>query len=71
MNVKYLEYQKEFDSKTTEFCRGLISEQLEQCTEPQKDLFCRMYGGIDKITFDKMRHAYCQCRGSVENNSKK
>lgn len=62
---------QEFDGKVTEFMRGLVGEQLDQCTGEQITLFNRMYKSIDEIAVDKMRRAYYQCRKTVLENKEK
>lgn len=71
MNMNSNEFLNEFDSKGKEFKRELIRKALSGCTEKQIDLFNRMYGSIEVIKEDKMRHAYNQCRRTQETNAKK
>lgn len=59
----------EFETQTVEFKRNLIRPLLQQCTEPQKALFNRMYGSIEAIQEKQMAHAYRQCKRTVEKNN--
>lgn len=58
----------EFDNKTKEYKRELIRDILVQCTEKQQEFFNRMYGSIETIPEDKMRHAYSQCERTLLKN---
>lgn len=53
---------RDFDKIVGEFMRQLVREQLAKCTDPQIELFNRMYKNIDAIKPEQMRHAYRQCR---------
>ena len=53
---------------SNEFKREMIRESLNNCTEKQIDLFNRMYGSIEVIKEAQMRHAYNQCRRTLEKN---
>ena len=68
MNINSKEFLDEFDLKVKEFKRELVRENLNKCTEKQIDLFNRMYGSIWVIKEDEIRHAYNQCRRTVEKN---
>ncbi len=68
MNINSKEFLDEFDLKVKEFKRELVRENLNNCTEKQIDLFNRMYGSIWVIKEDEIRHAYNQCRRTVEKN---
>ncbi len=68
MNINSKEFLGEFDLKVKEFKREMVRENLNNCTEKQIDLFNRMYGSIEAIKEDKMRHAYNQCRRTLEKN---
>ncbi len=57
-----------FDEKSKEYKRELIHEILVQCTEEQKKFFNRMYGSIETIPEDKMKHAYSQCERTLLKN---
>lgn len=70
MNMNSKGFLDELDLKAKEFKRELIREALSGCTEKQISLFNRMYGSIEVIKEDKMRHAYNQCRRTVEANAK-
>jgi hypothetical protein len=59
---------KEFDAKVYDFKKELIRELLSRCTNEQVDFFNRMYGSIDDIPEEKMRHAYSQCKTTVHKN---
>ena len=68
MNLNSKEFLNEFDLKGKEFKREMVRESLNNCTEKQIDLFNRMYGSIEAIKEDEMRHAYNQCRRTLEKN---
>ena len=70
MNINSKEFLDEFDLKVKEFKRELVRENLNNCTEKQIDLFNRMYGSIEVIKEDKMRHAYNQCRRTRNLNNR-
>lgn len=61
---------KSLSKQATEFKREKIRELLNQCTEPQKDIFNRMYKSIDAIPESKMDNAYDQCCRTLEKNKK-
>lgn len=61
----------EFNAKSTEFKRGLVRELLDQCTEPQRDLFNRAYGGIEILKDDQMHGAYYLCERTLQKNMEK
>jgi hypothetical protein len=61
-------YTEEFDKKVLKYKRTLVKELLDQCTDEQKDFFNRIHGCIGKIIDDKCRHAYRQCKRTIEIN---
>ena len=64
---QYEEIGKEFDSKTGDFARNLIRELLDQLPKGYQDKFNRIYGSIETIEIEKMRHAYYLCKNSLNN----
>ena len=58
----------EFNEKVRDFKRELVADLLKRCTEKQREFFNKMYGSIETIKENKMRHAYYQCRRTVEKN---
>ena len=58
----------EFDNKSKEYKRKLVRDLLVQCTDEQQKFFNRMYGSIETISEDKMRHAYSQCERTLLKN---
>jgi len=61
-------HEKVFDDKVTAFARKLIAEKMNGLTQPQIDLFNKMYKGIDVISFEKMSWAYAQVSRTVDKN---
>ena len=61
----------DINAEATEWKREKIRALLSQCTEPQINLFNRMYKSIDLIPDSKMARAYDQCYRTVEANKKK
>ncbi len=58
-----------FDEMTLVYKREIIRDVLDQCTEPQKDLFNRAYvGGVDNLRDDQMRSAYYLCKRTIDKN---
>lgn len=48
--------------------RELLKKLYDQCTEPQQQLFCRMYKSIEDIPEDKIDWAIQQCERTIEKN---
>lgn len=63
---RFLRYQNEYEYKMSAFGRGIVKELLNQCSQNEKEFFNRMYGSIDKLPLEKMRHAYSQCKNTLE-----
>ena len=52
------------------YMRNLLRERLAQCTDPQRELFGRMYrNGIENIPFDKLEWAIQQCNNTIAKNA--
>lgn len=56
-------------NKIKQFRRQTLSELLDQCTEPQQDLFERMYGAVSTIPESKIDWAIQQCERTIEKNN--
>lgn len=48
-----------------------LKDLLKQCTEPQIQLFNRMYGSVDIISEDNIDRAIQQCEQTIQNNNVK
>jgi hypothetical protein len=57
--------------KVQKFKHDELRSLLDQCTEPQKKLFNRMYESIDEIPPEKMDWAIQQCERTIEMNKEK
>lgn len=53
------------------FLRDKIRVGLDQCTEPQRDLFRRMYGGLyEAVPLDKLEWALSQVERTLAKKAK-
>lgn len=59
-------YQQEFNAELEDFARNKLRLLYEKLTTQQRNLFGRMYGGIDRIPFEKMPWAYAQVMRTLE-----
>ena len=48
-----------------------LKDLLKQCTEPQIQLFNRMYRSVDTISEDKIDWAIQQCERTIQSNNVK
>lgn len=48
-----------------------LKDLLNKCTEPQVNLFNRMYGSIETIPEEKIDWAIQQCESTVKKNKEK
>ena len=46
--------------KYIELCREIVRNELNKMPKANIDLFNRMYGGIEEIKEEQMKHAYSQ-----------
>lgn len=53
-----------------DFKKSLIRRLLDQCTEPQIELFNRIFPDIEKIPADKIESAILLCERTVIKNQK-
>jgi len=51
-----------------DFKRKSLQDLLDQCTEPQQNLFARMYVSVEEINTDKIDWAIQQCERTIEKN---
>ncbi len=49
--------------------RDELRSLLSQCTEPQVNMFNRMYGSVETIPFKKMKTAIDQCERTIAKNN--
>ena len=55
------------EAEKKEALKGLLS----QCTDPQINMFNRMYGSVDTISDDKIDWAIQQCERTIKTNKEK
>lgn len=54
-----------------EFCRGRITELLAQCSDKQREMFTRIFGGgAESVHKDKILSALNLCERTVRKNQK-
>lgn len=56
-------------NKIDQFKRQTLRDLLDQCTEPQKNLFKRMYGTVSTMDKSKIDWAIQQCERTIEKNN--
>lgn len=56
-------------NKIDQFKRQTLSDLLDQCTEPQQNLFERMYGDVSTMETSKIDWAIQQCERTIEKNN--